>query len=418
MRFGILSQWYAPEPGGGSIATVLARGLRDLGHDVTVVTGFPNYPEGRLYDGYRLRPHQLEREDGISVHRLPLYPSHDTSVLRRIATYTSWATAAAALGPACLRGVDAVWVFYSAATVGLPAAALRRVGKPVLLHVQDLWPESILHSGFVRDGRALRLVGRATRAWCRANYRGASALAAISPGMRQTLIERGAPAEGVQVVYNWADERVFRPQRYDPELASALGFAGKVTVMYAGSLGYVQGLDVAIRAAARLCESHPSFQLVLLGSGVAEEELRSLAGECAADNVRFLGRRPLAEMGRLYAVADAQLVSLSDDPAFAGTIPSKTQAAMACSVPVVMVAAGDAAELIQAAGAGWVSRPGQVQDLAGVFARLCELSVEQRRAVGARGRAYYESQLSVDAGVRVLADVLADLAARPVPVTA
>lgn len=418
MRFGILSQWYAPEPGGGSVAAVLARGLRDLGHDVSVLTGFPNYPLGRLYDGYRLRPHQLERVDGISVHRLPLYPSHDASVVHRVGTYASWATAATALGPACLRGVDAVWVFYSAATAGLPAGMLRRLGIPVLLHVQDLWPESIVHSGFVRDGWALRLVGQATRAWCRANYRGASALAAISPGMRRTLIERGAPADSIQVVYNWADEAVFRPQPYDGVLAGELGFAGRVTVMYAGSLGYVQGLDVAIRAAAQVRDRHPQFQLVLLGSGVAEEELRRLAGDCAATNVRFLGQRPMAEMGRLYAVADAQLVSLSGDPAFEGTIPSKTQAAMACGSPVVMVAVGDAAELVRVAGAGWVTTPGQVGELAAVFAALCELPAERRRAAGERGRAYYEQHLSVEAGVGLLAETLTGLAARSVAVPA
>lgn len=414
MRVGILSQWYAPEPGGGSIPTVLARGLRDLGHEVTVLTAVPNYPLGRLYDGYAMRPHQMEEHDGIAVHRLPLYPSHDSSVVRRVATYSSWAGAAAVAGPWCLRHVDAVWVFYSAATAGLPAGVLRRLGKPALLHVQDLWPESVLRSGFVRDGFATRVLGQTIRLWCRGNYRHASALAAISPGMRRTLIERGARPDRVQVVYNWVDESVFRPVAYDRALAEELGFAGRVTVMYAGSFGYVQGLDVAIRAAAALRDSHPDFQLVLLGSGVAEEPLRRLVADCGADNVRFLDRRPVTQMGQLYAVADAQLVSLSDDPAFASTIPSKTQAALACGAPVVMVAAGDAADLVRQARAGWVCRPGQVEDLAEAFARLCRLPAVRRREVGAAGRSFYVGQLSEAAAVRQLADTLSRLAGRPV----
>src|SRR5687767_10677407 len=129
MRIGILSQWYDPEPGPASVPGVVARGLRDAGHEVVVLTGFPNYPSGRLADGYRQQLHLVEHLDGIEVHRVPLYPSHDRSGVRRAANYASFALSAAVAALPVLGRVDAVWIYNSPITVGLPAAVLRLVGR-------------------------------------------------------------------------------------------------------------------------------------------------------------------------------------------------------------------------------------------------------------------------------------------------
>lgn len=403
MHIGVLSQVYDPEPGGGSISAVLARGLRNRGHRVTVLTGVPNYPHGKVYDGYRIRPHAIEIRDAIPVHRVPLYPNHGTRMAGRLANYGSWALSAATIGAGCLRDVDAVWTFYSEATIGLPVVVLRALRKPVLLHVQDLWPESVLHSGFVRPGAGLDAVAAGTRRWCRMNYRAATSLAAISPTMRDVLISRGARPDKVHVVYNWADEAVFSPLR-NPRTAGRLGTS---TVMYAGTLGYVQSLDVAIRAAARIRARVPDFRLTIVGSGVAEEHLRALAARLGAHNVRFLGRRPPGEMGELYAAADAQLVSLRDDPAFATTVPSKLQAGLASGSPLIVAARGEAARIVRAAQAGLAVAPGDETALAHAFATFSRVGKDQRNSWGNAGREFYQEHMSVERGVAAIETLLA-----------
>lgn len=404
MHIGILSQVYDPEPGGGVISTVLAKGLRDRGHRVTVLTGFPNYPQGKLYDGYRIRPHTVERRDGIEVHRVPLWPNHSPTIRGRVANYLSFALSASTIGMGCLRDVDAVYTFYSEATIGLPVLALRALGKPVLLHVQDLWPESVLHSGFVREGWISLVIADLIRRWCSQIYRRASEVAAITPPMRDELVARGAPSQRTTVIYNWTDESVFRPSDRPPNRAGG----GETIVMYAGALGHVQALETAIRAARRVMESHPDFRLHLVGSGVAEQSLRLLSQQIGATNVVFLGPRPLSQMGALYAGADAQLISLMPESAFERMLPSKMQAAFASGSPVVVSAAGEAARIVRHAQAGIWAAPGDVAQLAAAYQRLSDMDAKSRAVMGRSARDFYMRWMSETQGLKVIESLLAN----------
>ena len=144
MRIGILSQWYEPESGGASIPGVLARGLSRRGHDVRVLTGFPNYPTGRIYPGYRQRARHQEVSGGVTVTRVPLLPNHDSSTAKRAANYGSFAVSASSLGLSEMRKLDALWVYNSPATISLPMWLLRYgAGVPVVLHNMDMWPDSV-----------------------------------------------------------------------------------------------------------------------------------------------------------------------------------------------------------------------------------------------------------------------------------
>lgn len=402
MHIGILSQVYDPEPGGGVIPTVLAKGLRDRGHRVTVLTGFPNYPQGKLYDGYRIRPHTVEQRDGIEVHRVPLWPNHSPTLRGRAANYLSFALSASTIGLGCLRDVDAVYTFYSEATVGLPVLALRALGKPVLLHVQDLWPESVLHSGFLREGLTSRVAAALIHRWCRHVYRSASAVAAITPAMRDELVVRGVPTDRVQVVYNWTDESVFRPR---PRQSTA-GLSEETTVMYAGALGHVQALDTAIRAARQVQDPLPGFRLLLVGSGVAEKALRRLTQEVGASNVIFSSQRPLSEMSELYAGADAQLVSLMPQSAFERMLPSKVQAAFASGSPVVVSAPGEAARVVRNANAGICATPGDVAALAAAFVQLSDMDPAARASMGRAAHEYYQRWMSQARGLDAIEELL------------
>jgi colanic acid biosynthesis glycosyl transferase WcaI len=407
VRIAILSQWFDPEP--ASIPTQLATWLAERGHMVKVLTGFPNYPTGKIYDRYKVKPLQRERSGTIDIVRVPLVPSHSTSAAGRVANFSSFAASAATIGVAALGPVDVAYVYHPPATIGIPAVALKKArGVPFLLHVQDLWPESVVDSGMLRSPRARSVASAVLGRSCQALYRAAGAIAAISPGFRDVLIERGVPADKVSVVYNWADERL-APEPRDPELARELGIDGKFVLMYSGNLGPFQGLDTAIRAAYSLSDLE-GCRLVIAGTGIAEAALRRLASDLGANNVTFLGHRPPSEMPRISALADVHLVSLRDSPALARTIPGKVQALLAAGQPLLLVARGDAADLVTRSGAGWVCVPESPAALSTVIRRLSRMPPDARTRAGAAGRSFYKENLSLEAGASTIEQLLGALA--------
>ena len=209
--------------------------------------------------------------------------------------------------------------------------------------------------------------------------------------MKRLLVERGVPHEKVDVIYNWVDEEVFRPK---PVRLDADAF----TLMYAGNLGDVQGLDVLVRALAALSDL-ADLRVVLVGDGVAREALARLAGNLGvAGRITFTGSRPVTEMAGLMATADVQLVSLKDLPLFHATMPSKVQAILACGRPVVISAPGDAAELVRASGAGLVAAPGDVTSMADAIRRAHALRGAPLEAMGRAGRDFYQRELSASVG--------------------
>jgi glycosyltransferase involved in cell wall biosynthesis len=396
MKVLLLSQFFDPEP--ASIPGMpLARFLQSRGHDVEVVTGFPNYPGGRLYPGYRLKLHSQETDHGVRIHRVPLYPSHDRSSLARLANYGSFAVASATIGTVVTSRQDVTYVYHPPATAALAALFWRRIrAAPFVLHVQDLWPESVVSSGMIRPG-VRTLVQSALGAWCNHLYEKAASVAVISPGFKRALVARGVRDEKVHVVYNWAEENLFYPQEPDPALRSALGLDDVFSVVYAGNIGYYQGLDTAIRAASRL-RHHPRFRFVIVGDGGALPELRDLATRLQADNVVFLGRQPYREMGRVSALADVLLISLQDLDFFASTVPGKTQVSFACGRPVIMAVRGDAADLVREAGSGIVVCPGDERAMSRAYETMYLMDEADRRAMGARGAEFYRDKLALSEG--------------------
>lgn len=407
MRIGMITQWYDPEVGSAGIPGSIARALTRRGHDVDVLTGFPNYPTGQIYDGYRLRLHQREERAGVTVHRVPLYPSHDARPARRITNFASFALSAAGASARCLRHVDVALVYSTPATVGLAGIALRRLrGVPYVLLIQDLWPDTLLATGMLPE-RVGKPAWAMTDAFCRAVYRNAAHVAVIAPTMRSTLVERGVPEDKVSVVYNWADEDLFTGGSVSSSTHRPVGGTGEgLELMYAGSLGEVQGLDVVVRAMSLLSEDQ-RVTLRLVGAGVAEPRLRRLADDLRlGDRVRFEGARPVADMPATMASADAQLICLRDLPLFRGTIPSKFQAILASGSPLVVSAPGDVAALAERSGAGLPVPPEDPRALAGAISQLAQLTRDELAERGRRGRAFYESELSETVGVQRLEHLL------------
>ncbi|MFN8468694.1 MAG: glycosyltransferase family 4 protein [Caldilineaceae bacterium] len=397
----IVTQWYLPEPP-GTIVQDLAQTLQAFGHDVTVLTGFPNYPAGKIYPGYHQRLQQRETIAGVPVVRIPLYPNHGRSSLKRALNYTSFALSGSILGSFVLPKPDVIFGYDSLVGVGVPSMLLsRRWNVPFVYQIQDLWPESLVATGMARQPKVLQYIGAlANRIYCRA-----ARICVISPGFRTNLIEKGVPAEKIHVISNWVDTTACLPADKDDGLVKSLMLDGKFTVMFAGNIGKAQGLDT-ILSAAELVRTEEDIEFVMVGDGVALPQLKAEALQRNIRNVHFVGRFPPGQMPQFYALADALLVHLKDEPLFQITIPHKTFSYMAAAKPILMAAVGDAADVIKQANAGITCKPNDPVALADAVCTLRSISVEERKHLGINARRAAEQQYEKSILVRKIENVL------------
>jgi len=401
----LLSQWFEPEPPLKGLD--FAKELAARGHQIEVLTGFPNYPGGRIYPGYRVSVRRREMMDGIPVTRVALYPSHDRSGLRRALNYLSFAGTAATIGAASVAGADVVYAYHPPATIALPAMALKALrGMPFVLDVQDLWPDTLAATGMVRSRLAMKTAG-----WfCAAAYRSAARIVVQSPGFRQALVDRGVPDTKITVIYNWCRQATLADPRPGAPVLREAGIEGRFNVVFAGTMGPAQALDSVLAGAGIVAAMEPRVQFILAGTGVDRGALEARAARMALPNVRFLPYRPPNEIAPLLAAADVLLVHLRDEALFSITIPSKTQDYLAAGRPVLMAAKGDAARLIQEAGAGICVEPQDPSALAAAVCGLSRMAPAALAEMGARGRAYYQRNLSLAAGVDRFEDLFRDVA--------
>lgn len=410
MRVLIVTQYFAPEDAG--IPLGLAHGLIQAGHEVRVLTGFPNYPHGRLFDGYRLSWRQRENVQGIDVLRVPLYPDHSQNPARRIANYLSFG-ASSATARRFAAGADVVYVYATQMTAGFGPWLWRLLGgTPYLLHVQDLWPDSITGSTIGESSGAVRKLTALMEPWLKSMYRHASAVVGIAPSMVDALIERGSAPERTSYVFNWGDEDIAAAREDAVASAAARRSADRAAteVVYAGNIGDLQDLPTAVLAAQTL--QHDDFRLHLVGDGVAVKALQQVVRERGITNVTFHPGVPREQMPEVYAAADFSLVTLKDLPIFHGTIPSKFQSSVASGVPVITTVQGDLRGIVEEFGVGFTADAENVAALSDAFRRAHELNLGERKAMASRAQAAYRDQFSREAAVSNIENILLQVSAR------
>jgi glycosyltransferase involved in cell wall biosynthesis len=340
---------------------------------------------------------QRERSEGVKVYRVAHYPSHDSSAFGRVLNYLTFALTSAITIPFIGRGADVVYVYHPPGTTSFPALVLRLLRKiPFVIDIQDLWPDTLAATGMIGSRRILGAVNR----WMNLVYRMAGAISVLSEGFREKLIERGVPTDKIHVIYNWAPENP-PPERKD-ESTWQQPLKGRFNVVYAGNLGKAQALEEVLKAAARVAKSESTIQFVFIGEGIESGNLKAMAQSMGLTNVLFLPRMPFDEIVNALAAADVLLVHLPDDPLFAITIPSKTQAYLAAGRPIVMAVRGEAADLVEKARAGIRCRPSDPEALAAAVRSIHALSKQEREEMGHRGRAFYEEHLSLDTSINKL----------------
>ena len=238
-RVLLLTQWFDPEPTFKGI--VFARELVRQGFEVEVLTGFPNYPGGKVYAGYRIKLLQREVIDGVQVTRVPLYPNHDQSAIKRVLNYASFAASSLFYGLFIARRADVIYAYHPPLTVGITAGLLRLFRRiPVVYDIQDMWPDTLRATGMITNPRALSVVAGV----CQWVYRRVDHIAVLSPGFKRLLQQRGVPETKVDVIYNWADEAALTSPRGHPP-ASFPG-PNRLRILFAGNMGKAQALDLSL----------------------------------------------------------------------------------------------------------------------------------------------------------------------------
>lgn len=407
LRVGMITQWFDPEGGSAVVPGIIARSLQKQEIHVEVLTGFPNYPEGRIFPGYRQRLHSKEVIDGIPVHRTPLIPNHGSHPLRRGLSYTSFASSSSALGLPRLHDLDVFLVYSTPVTVGLGPTFQRYFSKvPIVTLIQDLWPDTLTSVGITGNGRASSAVTSLAGLVSNWIYRRSDSLAVISPGMKHRLIQRGHPEGKIHVVPNWLPDEAVAPLNSDENsLRPKNPGSRRLVLTYAGNLGEAQGVRVILEAANMLKEREDiRFQIV--GAGFLETELRSEVQQFGLSNVSFLGRRPNADIPTLISRSDAQLITLSDSELFAITTPSKVQYSLAFGRPIIAAVRGDAERVLSNSGAALCGEPEDAVQLVRNIEKFASLSSQSRQIMGASGRKFFEQEFNEDVGTRRLVDLL------------
>lgn len=408
MRLLVVSQYFWPET---FRVNDLVEGLVARGHDVTVLTGRPNYPEGRIHEAFRRDPAAFSTFAGAPVLRVPLRPRGRGS-FRLVLNYLSFIVWGCLLGPWKLRGrrFDAIFFWEtSPITSALPAILLRRLKRaPLAMWVLDLWPETLAAVGVTRSPRVLAAVG-----WLVAFiYRRCDLILAQSRGFFANIERWSGDTSRIRYFPGWAEPlfgadpaAVRRAPEMDP-------YADGFTVMFAGNIGEAQDFPAILDAFERL-RVRPDIRLVVLGDGRAAEQVRAdVVRRGLERTVVMLGKHPLERMPSFFRAADALLVTLRPEPIFALTIPGKVQSYLAAGVPLVGMLDGEGARVITESGAGRVCPAGDAAGLARIVGELADLSPAERAALGERGRDYGRREFDRDLLIDRLVGWLEEAAAR------
>lgn len=386
MRILIVSQYFWPE---NFRVNDLTRELVQRGHNVTVLTGIPNYPSGTVFDAYKADRAAFRQFAGANIYRVPMLARGKGS-LRLLLNYLSFAIGACIFGPWRLRGQDFDVIFTyepSPATVGLPAVMLGRLKRaPVVFWALDLWPETLVAVGAVRSTKILFAVGRMVGFI----YNRCELVLGQSRGFLGSIAKYCADAKKIRYFPSWAEDvfiqREIKPAPEVPVLD------GVFNVLFAGNVGEAQDFS-AVLAAAESLKHNSAIRWLIVGDGRMTEWLRSeVARRGLSHCFLLLGRYEVERMPSFYMHADALLVSLKRDPVFALTIPGKVQSYLMAGIPLLGMLDGEGASVIRESNAGLVCSSGDGAGLARSVLELCAMSKEARQQLGANGRAYAQRE--------------------------
>lgn len=401
MRILLLTQHFWPE---SFRINEVAEDLVAIGHEVVVLTGQPNYPGGRVLPGYRSWGCETQRHGGVTIQRVPLVPRGGASALRLVTNYLSFILSASIVGSWRLRGqrFDVVFVYATSPLLqALAAVVLARLkGCALVTWIQDLWPQALRVTGYVRSPLVLAAVARVVR-WI---YARNDLLLLQSPAFESPVRALAPPSLPMRYHPNPGDRTITTA----PDTRAVLRLEEGFNVVFAGNLGTAQGLDTVLDAAEQLQRDAPAARIVLVGSGQLDAWLATEVERRALANVRLTGRVPPSAISGILAQASALLVCLKGEEAVNLTLPSKVQTYLATAKPIIAALDGEGARVVQESGAGIVCPAGDGTALAAAVRQMMELSADVRERMGASGRRYHDEHFDADRLIRALGRHLED----------
>lgn len=385
MRLLILSLYFPPEIGAAPTRLdAMAQELARLGHDVELVTGMPNYPQGKIFPGYRGSVYRREVCNGVVIHRVWLYPTNGRG-LGRLLNYVSFSLFSL-YGLCRARKPDFLFVESPPLTLSVAGNIYARLrGVPLILNVADLWPDTLVEMGLLKPGTTLELLYQLER-WA---YKNATYVNAVTEGLRDSLLKaKGVPPEKLLFLPNGVDTQRHQPRNPDEAFKKKLGLEGKKVILYSGTLGRAHGLGSVLEA-AKLLENQEDIHFLFLGDGSERPALERMKHSLQLENVTFHNAVPIEQLAPYQSIADAGLVSLRNLPIFAGARPSKMFPLLAAGKPLIFCGNGEGAQLVRRAKAGIVVPPENPQALASAVPPFLG-NAAQLEEFGANGRKFVE----------------------------
>ncbi len=395
MKILVISQYFYPE---NFRVNTLCRELVERGHDVTVMTAYPQYPYGKIYDGYGFKIPYEKEWNGVKVHRVKTYPRGKTpfGMLRNCISYV---TSGNRWVRKCTEKFDAVYVFeVSPVTVGLPAVKYKKkFGTPIFFNLQDLWPENVEEVLGIRFAPFIWIINKIVDKI----YTNSDKILCASKGFVSNLKQRGVSE----------DKLVFWPQfclppeieRKKPTIYSDDTF----NIVFAGNIGDAQGLDLMIEAAHKL--KGAGIRWYLVGDGRARQRLERLTREYGiTEEVIFTGRVSEAEANQYVYYADCAYLSFTKNKLFNMTLPAKLQTYLACGTPILAAAGGESAEIINGAGCGIAVEP-ELGKVIQAVKQMTAYSKQERMVMSTNGQKFYEENFKMDVLVDKLIDIMKEM---------
>lgn len=408
MHILIVSQYFWPET---FSINQLVSSLCDKGIRVTVLTGKPNYPEGKIYDNYCSLGIQKEKFGAVDVLRIPIFPRHNGSAYRLALNYASFVISGLIFGSFALRNVqfDAIFVYAPSPVLqALPAIWLSRTRRvPIILWIQDLWPESLEATGFIKN----RLILSVIRLLVLFIYRNCNLLLVQSKAFIKPLIELGVNTSKIIYYPNSADVSWVNIQHSSVIVESYVSSMKKqFSVVFTGNVGKVQSIDTIIEA-AELCAEDNEIVFYVIGNGSRFNWLQEQIRKRKLKNIIATGGLPASSMIAIWGAASVLLVTLSDNPTLNLTIPNKIQYYLAAGKPIIACLNGIGAETIIEANAGIRCQPDDPESLATAVRSIKMLSEENRQIIGENGKQYFNEHFSPLKSVMNLISIIKNLIA-------
>lgn len=385
MRILIISQYFYPEE---FKINDLAREFVNRGHQVSVLTGKPNYPKGEYYEGYQYEGVVKEDYYGAEVIRVPLRKRGAGGGKNLALNYFSFVYNANKYIRHNKMEFDAILVYeISPITQAYPALyCKKKYGGKVLLWVQDLWPESVTAAGGVNNRIVLGVLDRMVKRI----YSKCDVLLVQSDGFKKSILSKGDFESKIVYAPNWAEDLYLEKKKINEESISAMMPKG-FRVMFAGNVGAAQDVDSIVKAANETRDI-PEIKWVIVGDGRARANVEDQAKQLGlSDTVAFLGRHPMEQMPTFFSFADVMVVSLKDEFIFSLTIPAKTQSYMASGKPIVSMLNGEGNRIVEEAECGLTAQSGDYKTLAENVKKLYKANKEDLIQMGQNGLIYYLS---------------------------